>query len=41
MTQSDEYSIALIAFNEAIESYNLDKKTMFVTFAKQVIKDGL
>ena len=41
LTQSDEYSIALIAFNEAIESYNLDKKTMFVTFAKQVIKRRL
>lgn len=41
LVQSDEYSIALIAFNEAIESYNLDKKTMFVSFSKQVIKRRL
>lgn len=41
LIQSDEYSIALIAFNEAIESYNSDKKTMFVSFSKQVIKRRL
>lgn len=41
LAQSDEYSIALIAFNEAIESYNLDKRTMFVSFSKQVIKRRL
>jgi len=41
LTQSDEYSIALIAFNEAIESYDLDKKTKFVSFSKQVIKRRL
>lgn len=41
LAQSDEYSIALIAFNEAIESYNLDKKTKFVSFSKQVIKRRL
>lgn len=41
LIQSDEYSIALIAFNEAIESYDLDKKTRFVSFSKQVIKRRL
>ena len=41
LVQSDEYSIALIAFNEAIESYNSDKKTMFISFSKQVIKRRL
>jgi len=41
LIQSDEYSIALIAFNEAIESYNIDKKTMFVSFSKQVIRRRL
>lgn len=41
LTQSDEYSIALIAFNEAIESYNLEKKTLFVSFSKQIIKRRL
>ncbi len=41
IVQSDEFSIALIAFNEAIESYNLDKKTMFVSFSKQVIRRRL
>lgn len=41
LVQSDEYSIALIAFNEAIESYNLDKKTVFVSFSKQVIRRRL
>ncbi|HOM02341.1 MAG TPA: RNA polymerase sigma-I factor [Acetivibrio sp.] len=41
LTQSDEYSIALIAFNEAIESYDLNKKTKFVSFSKQVIKRRL
>lgn len=41
LVQSDEYSIALIAFNEAIESYDSNKKTMFVSFSKQVIKRRL
>ncbi len=39
--QSDEFSIALIAFNEAIESYDLDKRTIFISFSKQVIKRRL
>lgn len=41
LAQSDEYSIALIAFNEAIETYDLNKKAMFVSFSKQVIKRRL
>ncbi|NLL07008.1 MAG: RNA polymerase sigma-I factor [Clostridiaceae bacterium] len=41
LAQSDEYSIALIAFNEAIECYDSNKKTMFISFSKQVIKRRL
>lgn len=41
IVQSDEFSIALIAFNEAIEAYDSDKKTMFVSFSKQVIRRRL
>ena len=41
LAQCDEYSIALIAFNEAIEAYDLNKKTKFVSFSKQVIRRRL
>ena len=41
LAQCDEYSIALIAFNEAIEAYDLNKKTKFVSFSKHVIKRRL
>ncbi len=34
---SEEYSIGLIAFNEAIESFNEDKRINFLTFAEMVI----
>lgn len=37
----DEYSVALIAFNEAIEAYDINKGTKFVTFARQVIRRRL
>jgi RNA polymerase sigma factor len=35
---SDEYSIALIAFNEAIDCYDKDKNFNFISFAEQVIR---
>ncbi|EPR13346.1 RNA polymerase sigma-I factor [Ruminiclostridium papyrosolvens] len=35
---SDELSIGLMAFNEAIESYNSDKNVGFLNFAETVIK---
>lgn len=41
LAQCDEYSIALIAFNEAIEAYDLNQKTKFVNFSKQVIRRRL
>lgn len=37
---NDEFSIALISFNRAIEGYSPEKGD-FVTFAKTVIKNGL
>lgn len=39
--QTDEYSIALIAFNEALEKFNPEKSTNFPSFAGQVIKRRL
>ena len=38
LLQSDEYSIALIAFNEALDSYDSSKNTMFVSFSKEIIR---
>lgn len=38
LLQSDEYSIALIAFNEALDSYDAGKNTMFVSFSKEIIR---
>lgn len=38
LLESDEYSIALIAFNEALDSYDATKNTMFVSFAKEIIR---
>ncbi|NLL04373.1 MAG: RNA polymerase sigma-I factor [Clostridiaceae bacterium] len=38
---SDEYSIALSAFNESINSYNFDKNYNFFLFSEQVIKRRL
>ncbi len=35
---SEEFSVALIAFNEALECYDPEKKHMFVDFSKQVMK---
>ena len=35
---SDELSIGLMAFNEAIESYNAEKNVGFLSFAETVIK---
>ncbi len=35
---SDEFSIALSAFNEAIDSFNESKNTMFLNFSTLVIK---
>lgn len=40
MNDSDEFSIALIAFNEAIDKYD-DKKGSFIAFASLVIKNRL
>jgi len=37
----DELSIALIAFNEAVSSYNPDKGANFLTFARRVISQRL
>lgn len=34
---SEEYSVGLMAFNEAIESYKSDQKAHFLTFAEMVI----
>lgn len=39
--QDDEFSIALAAFNEAIERYDLDRGTSFLGFADTVIKRRL
>ncbi len=38
---SEEFSVALIAFNEALECYDPEKKHLFVDFSKQVIKRRL
>ncbi len=38
LLQSDEYSIALIAFNESLDCYDPDKNTLFVSFSKQIIR---
>lgn len=38
---SDEYSIALSAFNESIDSYDFDKNYNFFLFSEQVIKRRL
>lgn len=35
---SEEFSIGLVAFNEAIDSYNSDKNAGFLSFAQIVIK---
>ncbi len=37
-TKDDEYSIGLLAFNEAIDAYSCDKGSSFLSFAKLVIK---
>lgn len=37
----DEISIALMAFNEAIDSFDFEKSTAFLSFAKNVIKRRL
>lgn len=38
---SEEYSIGLMAFNEAIESYDMSQKCAFKNFSEQVIKRRL
>lgn len=38
LENSDEFSIALIAFDEAIKCYNESKNTNFLSFAETVIK---
>lgn len=38
---SDEYSIGLVAFNEAIEKFNEEKNCSFKSFSQQVIKRRL
>lgn len=37
----DELSIALMAFNEAVDSYNFEKGLQFLTYCKYVIKTRL
>ena len=39
--QDDEFSVALTAFNEAIERYDLERGTSFLSFADTVIKRRL
>jgi RNA polymerase sigma factor len=39
--QDDEFSVALAAFNEAIERYDLERGTSFLSFADTVIKRRL
>lgn len=39
--QDDEYSIAMLAFNEAIEHYELGKNASFLTFAHLLIRRKL
>lgn len=41
LQNSEEFSIGLIAFNEAIECYNESKNSNFFTFAQTVIKRRL
>lgn len=36
--QDDEFSIGLIGFNDAINSYSIDKGSSFLSFAKLVVK---
>lgn len=38
---SDELSVGLIAFNEAIDKYDVNKSRSFLSFAEQVIKNRL
>lgn len=38
LTQSDEYSIALMAFNEALDAYDSDKNIKFISFSKEIIR---
>lgn len=38
---SDEYSVGLMAFDEAIEKFNSDKRKSFLNFAQMVIKRRL
>jgi RNA polymerase sigma factor len=38
LENSDEYSVGLIAFNEAIDCYDLEMNTNFFDFAEQVIR---
>lgn len=38
---SEEYSIGLLAFNEAIECYNEEKNSSFLNFAELVIKRNI
>lgn len=40
-SNDDELSIALIAFNEAIDSYEIQKGSSFLTYAKVVVKHKL
>ncbi|GGD16119.1 RNA polymerase sigma factor SigI [Pontibacillus salipaludis] len=37
-TKDDEFSIGLMAFNEAMHSYSADKGSSFLSFAKLVVK---
>ncbi len=37
----DEYAIALVAFNEAIDSYSPSREASFLSFAEQVIRRRL
>jgi RNA polymerase sigma factor len=41
MGQDDETTISLMAFNEAIDSYDSEKQAAFLSFAKTVIKRRL
>ncbi|HHU69095.1 MAG TPA: RNA polymerase sigma-I factor, partial [Thermoanaerobacterales bacterium] len=40
-TNDDELSVAIIAFNEAIDSYNISLGKDFINYAKIVIKNRL
>lgn len=41
LEDDDEVSIALLAFNEALNKYDLQQKTSFFTFAEMVIRNRL